>query len=340
MKKLASTALVAPLLAASLVFSSQAWSADEKKSDTESELEAIFQFDTPSMSGKIRADGHFMGVTRLTDKRSGRQVIDERYSALNLFKLMSVNQVMDQPRKMPREIILTTDGAVEITWPPSDGHSGTVVARYQISAPNAIDLTLTTSVTAAYRDYEVFLSNYFDKALQPHVLLQDRGDKPPNLVLPTYSKVFQNTVLVFARDHHASRRCTDGRWQRSENKEPHVQMTPVRHYAKCLAFMAAPEDQLGVVLTALPSDCYAISTRYFSEDPTKRNTSYSAFDFSLFGDDFSIGDSRSVRVRLSLTELDEQMSQPIDLYDRFIVEDHTAKSPEFKLTPAITATHD
>ena len=332
MNKPQPVALTAALLAIIVALTAHIRSANPQEQTAGSEPAASFQFDTPAMSGEVRADGPYMGVTRLTDKRSGRQVIDERYSALNLFKLMSVNQVMDQPRKMPRDIALTDDGAVAITWPPSDGHSGTVVARYQVSGPDSIDLILTASVTAAYRDYELFLSNYFDKALQPHVLLKDRGDKPPGLVLPTYNEVFQNTVLVFARDHHASRRCTDGRWQRSENNEPHVQMTPVRHYAKCLAFVAAPEDSLGVLLTALPTDCYAISTRYFSEDPTRRNTSYSAFDFSLFGDDFSIGDSRTVRVRLSLTELDDEMSQAIDLYDRFITEDTTAKPPAFKLT--------
>ena len=46
-----------------------------------------FEFETEAMEGTIRLDGAYHGVTRLIDKRTGGQVIDARYSALNLFKL-------------------------------------------------------------------------------------------------------------------------------------------------------------------------------------------------------------------------------------------------------------
>ena len=284
------------------------------------ESDSVFRFETDFMTGEVRGDGPYHGVTRLTHKTSARQFIDERYSALNLFKLMSTNLVMDQPRKMERSIKLTDDGAMEITWPLSDGFAGTVKGRYEISCRDAIDLTITTSVKAPYRGFEVFLSSYFDKELHPYVFLKDRGPKPATLILPTYNPVFANTVLVFPRDSHAARPCLDGRWERSERKEPHVQMTPVRHYAKCLAFMADSEKNLGVVLTALPTDCYAISTRYFSENPKERNTTYSAFDLSLFGDDFAAGGSRSVRVRMTLTELDEKKTRPFEIYESYVEE--------------------
>ena len=55
-------------------------------------------------------------------------------------------------------------------------------------------------------------------------------------------------------------------------------------------------------------------------------TSYSAFDFSLFGNDFLPGVERSVRVRLALTPLDEKLSQPLKMYRKFIGE--KAKAPE------------
>jgi hypothetical protein len=49
-------------------------------------------------------------------------------------------------------------------------------------------------------------------------------------------------------------------------------------------------------------------------------TPYSAFDFSLFGDDLLPGDERSAKVRLVLTALDAELSQPLKLYESFITE--------------------
>jgi len=300
-------------------------SAADVRFTVDAQDESVFLFETEAMSGRLRTKGPYHGVSQLTDKRTGRQVIDERYSALNLFKLMSVNQSMGQPRKM-ESTVTARDSHVEITWPKSEGHAGSVRAQFEISGPNSIDLTVSTRVTNSYRGYELFLSNYFDGRLQPHVFLRPRHPKAPSeIVLPRFSGVFKGTVLVFARDFHAMRPCTDGRWQRSE-RGPVVQMVPARPYAKCLAILKDPDTDLGIVLTADPRDCYAISTRYYSEKPEERLTDYSAFDMSLFGDDFSPGEGRSVRVRLALTQLDEAMTEPFRIHEQFVSETATSES--------------
>ena len=290
---------------------------------TPSDTERTFDFQTPLIEGSIRLDGDYHGVTRLVDKRTGRQVIDPRYSALNLFRLFSTNQGMGQPRKMERTLQIEPHW-VQATWPASEAHHGEITARYEVSAPNAIDLTVTVRSAGTYSDYEVFLSSYFDKVLCPHVYLEPqrraKGVKVPELVVPMVNDVFRGTVLVFARDAHAARRCVDGRWSRNEWKAPTVQMCPVRHYGRCLAFVTDPEKQLGVVLMAHPRHCYAISTRYFADEDADRLTTYSAFDFSLFGDDLLPNDERTVVVRLVLTELDQEMSQPLALYQAFLAD--------------------
>jgi hypothetical protein len=275
------------------------------------------EFDTDRMQGTIELDGAYHGVTRLLDKRTGRELIDPRYAALNLFKLMSVNQIMGQPRNMDRTIRVSR-GAIEARWAATDGHKAEVVARYEVPEPNAVDVTVTVRSQGAYRGYELFMSSYFDKVLRPHVHLKSRRREPPEWVLPTVSDVFRGTVLVFARDAHAARRCLDGRWERNEWSTPVVQMCPVRHYAHCLALMADPDDRLGVVLMADPGDCYAISTRYHAADDVDRLTTYSAFDLSLFGDDLLPGTERSVKVRLGLIALDGDLSRALDLYRDFI----------------------
>ena len=294
----------------------------QKAALTPNEVDGGFDFETSQVQGTIRLDGAYHGVTRLIDKRTGRQVIDPRYSALNLFRLFSVNQGMGQPRSMERTTRVSADW-VEVSWPVTDAHKGEITARYEVHQPNAVDVTVTVQTQGAYRGYELFMSNYFDKILRPYVYLKPRRGKAaqePELVLPTVNDVFRGTVLVFPRDTHAAQRCVDGRWERNEWGAPTVQMCPVRHYANCLAFVTDPESRLGVVLMAKPGDCYAISTRYFAEDDADRLTSYSAFDLSLFGDDLLPGDRRTVKARLAVTELDDDMSQPGKLYRAFLAE--------------------
>lgn len=290
---------------------------------SDSSPQQAIEFETPEIKGTIRLDGAYHGVSELVDKRSGRQVIDPRYSALNLFKLMSVNLMMGQPRQMEREV-RSGDGWAEVRWPATATYRGEVTARYEVRPPNAVDLTVTVRSQGAYPAFEVFLSSYFDKTLEPHVYLKSRGAKPPELVLPMVSDVFRGTVLVFARDVHAARHCVDGRWDRSEGGFPVVQMCPVRCYAHCLAMLVDHEKTFAVLLMADPHDCYALSTRYYAEDDADRLTTYSAFDFSLFGEDAVPDDQRTVKVRLALTPLDKDFSQPLKLYQEFLAETASA----------------
>jgi hypothetical protein len=273
-----------------------------------------FEFETEQMQGTIRLDGPYHGVTRLVDKRSGRQVIDPRYSALNLFRLMSVNRLMGSPRQMERTI--ATDGNwVRATWPSTEAHSGEISARYEVVAQNAIDVTVTVKSHGTYAGYELFMSNYFDKTLRPHVHLQSPRGDTPSLVLPTVNDVFRGTLLVFPRDAHAARRGLDGRWEPDT-----IQLCPVRHYLHCLAHLTDADDRLAVVLMSRPRDCYAISTRYHAEDDADRLTDYSAFDLSLFGDDLLPGHVQTVTVRLALTAPGDDHSGPLQLYRDFLKE--------------------
>ena len=278
------------------------------------------EFKTPEIEGTIRLDGAYHGVTRLVDKRSGRQVIDPRYSALNLFKLMSVNLVMGQPRQMERAVEFGPDWA-EVRWPRTDTHHGEVTARYEVRPPNAVDLTVTVRSEGTYPAYEVFLSNYFDKTLRPYVYLKTRDRKKSSeLVLPMVSDVFRGAILVFPRDMPSARHCLDGRWERNEGGVPVVQMCPVRCYSRCLAMLVDGEKKLAVLLMASPRDCYAFSTRYYAENDAERLTTYSAFDFSLFGGDLVPGDERTVKIRLAVTPLDADFTQPLKPYEEFLSE--------------------
>ena len=319
-------ASTAAALGSNLVFpagcSSGFAAADERKTAIPTtDEEFALDFETSEICGSIRAEDAYHGVARLIHKPTGVQVIDPRYSALNLFKLMSVNQVMGQPRQMARTVTVGPK-CVEVKWVATQSHHAAIIARYEVIEPNAVDLTVTVRSAGTYRGYELFLSSYFDKALRPHVYLQPGRRKAPSLVVPTLNDVFRGTVLVFPRDAHAAGRCLDGRWDRNEQSTPTVQMCPVRHYQHCLAFQADADNQLAVVLMSAPRHCYAISTRYHADNQTDRLTSYSAFDLSLFGDDLLPDQERTVKVRLALTKLDDDLSEPLELYRAFLAEEN------------------
>jgi len=86
------------------------------------------------------------------------------------------------------------------------------------------------------------------------------------------------------------------------------------------ALLVDGEKKLAVLLMASPRDCYAFSTRYYAENDAERLTTYSAFDFSLFGGDLGPGDERTVKIRLVVTPLDADFTQPLKLYEEFLSE--------------------
>ena len=272
-----------------------------------------FSFETERMAGTITVPGRYHGVTRLLDKKTGRQLIDSRYSALNLYKLMSGSGVMGEPRKMERRSRAGKNW-VEIIWPRTEEHQGTVTARYEVSRPDAINLTITVKAAAAYTDYEVFLPSYFDKSMRAHLHLKRRGKKPPDLVMPEYNRAFATTLPLFPRDSRGARIPLDGRW------DGIIDFSPMRRYAHCLAFMVDPDNRAAAVLMADPRDCFGISVRYHADEDAKRLTSYSAFDLGLIGQDLKPGETRTVRARLALTDLDKEFSQPLRLYREFLKE--------------------
>lgn len=280
---------------------------------TANQAQTAWSFETSRMKGTITGPGKYHGVTRLLDKSTGRELVDSRYSVLNLYKLMSGRGVMGEPRTMERTLRAGSNW-VEISWNPTTQHAGTVTARYEVKRDDAIDLIVTVNVDAEYQDYEVFLPSYFDKSYRAHLYLKRRGKQTPDLVLPTYNDAFATTLPVFSRDSRAAQIPLDGRW------DGIIDFSPMRRYARCLAFMVGPDNKTAAVLMADPRDCFGISVRYHAEEDAKRLTSYSAFDLGLIGHDLKAGEIRSVRVRLALTDLDEEFSQPLKLYQAFLNE--------------------
>ena len=59
-----------------------------------------YDFETEQMEGSIQPEGVFHGVTRLLDKRTGRQVIDPKSSALCVYRVLGRNQCLGLLRQL------------------------------------------------------------------------------------------------------------------------------------------------------------------------------------------------------------------------------------------------
>jgi hypothetical protein len=268
-----------------------------------------FDFETEQMKGTLRLDGDYPGVSRLIDKRSGRQVVDPRYSMLNLFRVFAVNLGLGTPRGQKGTVKAEGDWA-EVTWPAREGNQTEITARYQVREPNIVDLTVTVKSRGVYRGFEILMPSYFDRSMVPYVYLKRRGPGS-DWVLPTVNDAFRGGVLAFPRDEHAAGRCVDGRWSRSEYNMPTVHFFPVRHYAEPVGVMTDPERKVGAILMAKRRHCSGFSARYHAEKKEDRLTDYSAIDLTLFGDDLVAGDERTAQVRLALMHLDGDLERAL-----------------------------
>ena len=102
----------------------------------------------------------------------------------------------------------------------------------------------------------------------PHVYVAGSAfaDPPdqPQWIAPVLSDVFVGTGLVFARDQHAARRSTDGRWDRIWGT---YQWNPQRYYARPLMCQTDPDSRVAAVLMSRPEDCYAVDLRLRHPEP-------------------------------------------------------------------------
>jgi len=179
---------------------------------------------------------------------------------------------------------------------------------YELSGANTIDLAITVSSKWPFPKYEVFLSSYFNVAMDPLVYLQqcpyvDPPDEP-QWAAPAANDVFAGTGLVFPRDFHAARNSVDGRWT---GIQALYQWNPQRMYELPICVMVDERTRVAAVLMS----GYANS---HPDDPFgNQNPMY----LSLVGEDLSPGDERTARVRLAVIELDDAMQRPLEVYDAF-----------------------
>ena len=291
---------------------------------------SVYDFETAELKGSLRAQSpdpqvdirH--GISQLVHKPSGVSIIHPKYSGLNLFRLFATHTGLGEPRLFERAVRVEGDTLI-VNWGPADEHFASIEARYQVREPNLIDLTITVCAEATYESYEIFLSNYFDPPLLAHVYLAtDRYTREPGteeLVAPQENPIFKGMgACVYAGCARGAALRGRPLGAQGDGGIRPPSLGPSAKYAVPVAFQADMDKRVAAVVMSRPQDCFAVTSGYNTDDPEDAWKVQNPLYLSLFGSDFVPGTERTAHVRLAITALDDDMTQPLALYRQFLAE--------------------
>ena len=169
---------------------------------------------------------------------------------------------------------------------------------YTLLSDRVIEARYDFSFGAAYKDFEVFISNYFLADTEPHVHIGGRWVQP---------RLGGREHRYWARSRRDAEVIADGRLAEflSEEKEPYI--VPVDPLLYDYPIMITPVGEMGwsVVNMVEKAICPSISA----------NRTWQAHDFSLIGHDVNEGQQIAGRAWLVYTKL-ESLDEAILLYNR------------------------
>ena len=301
--------------------------------------EKVYAFETAEIRGTLRPGNEFPhhGLTHLVHKATGVEFVHPLYAILNLYRFMhrdpagggatGMDSDLGNPRQGERHVE-ADDSSVTLRWALQDPSHPEMAIRYEILEPATIDMTVTVTPNADAHDFEALLACYFDPAHVPHVYLaRDRfelEDEPgrfgdeAELAPVNVNPVFRGGVLAYPRDEDSVGISVDGRWRDI------ARFSPMRRYKVPVCFQADRPQRVAAVLMSRPDDCFAVSSGYDSPDARDRFHKHNPLYLSLFGGTLEPGVVRTARARLVVTELDEDLSQPLQVYTAFLAETGTA----------------
>ncbi len=295
--------------------------------------EKVYAFETAEIRGTLRPGNEFPhhGLTHLVHKATGIEFVHPLYAILNLYRFMhrpgggstGMDSDLGNPRQGERDVE-ADENSVTLRWELQDPAHPAVAIRYEIAEPATIDMTVTVTPNASAHDFEALLACYFDPVHVPHVYLArdkfELEDEPgrfadePELASVVVNPIFRGGVLVYPRDEDAVGVSVDGRWRDI------ARFSPVRRYKAPVCFQADRQQRVAAVLMSRPEDCFAVSSGYDSPDARDRFHKHNPLYLSLFGGTLGPGIMRTARARLVVTELDDDLSQPLEHYAAFLAE--------------------
>ncbi len=120
--------------------------------------------------------------------------------------LITKGRFGDAARDWPTTTRLLADGAVEVRWPPAEGHPVEIVAVYRWTTAETLDMETTVRAGRALPQFELFLSSYFGKGFLASVYAQPEGQTGPRWVKMDRGPDFHSAYVMLPRNDDAARR--------------------------------------------------------------------------------------------------------------------------------------
>lgn len=277
-----------------------------------------YRFDSAPYEVVLRADARRHGLVCLRRRGSELNLVRQPYFSLNVYRFMSAGKLMAIARDEPFEVEVRPDG-VTLRWQATVAHPARLTAEYAVRDEGTVDVTLTSEVEARLEGYEVYLSSYFDFALEPYAVLPSwpgrTGAGDQRLVKLVDSPLIHGNYLVFPRDSRAASQRFDGRWIDAKTGKLIAPWVSGPFYGRPAAVMARPGEY--VVQMADPTSCIGIGTTYAGslEDSIVR---HNALYFSFFGEDVTPGARQVARMRQCVRAGEPTIEDVLALYDAFV----------------------
>jgi hypothetical protein len=303
-----------------LVFVAISSSAESQDLAFKAAEKDAFAFDTGVVKGKLKADAKSQGMPTFADVKSGNELAfgGDLPGILSYYRVFSANKRYgDAARGWPKSATLMSDGSVQVQWPPADDHPLEMTAIYRWKAPDTLDLETIVKPTVEMKDFEVFLSSYFNKGFQSLVYAKAPFHRPgkPSFVSADVNPLVAGTYLAFPRDRRAAQMIYDGRWDYGPNP---VQMSVTQMLAAPLCMKRDQKNDITFVLMSPPKDCFAIEMPYNMDPPDGVAGHYSLY-LSLFGKDVKAGETARAHIRCIVgRNITEQSA--VRFYEKYIQE--------------------
>jgi len=278
----------------------------------------FYTFDTGVLRGKVRMNGSSQGVVELIHIATDTPIVcgGRLPGVFSPYRVFGAGKRYGKAaRDWPTKTKILAGGALEVFWPPGEGHPLEMTAVYRWVEPDTLDLQLTVKPQEDMPAFELFMSSYFEKTFLARVYLKSAGGSDePRLVPADRKPKSRGGYVMFPRDEAALKVIKDGRWAIPPNP---VDWWIDSRLAAPLALRRDTKTGVTAVMMAPPDDCFAVSSPFNPASPDAGG--YRSLYQSLFGRDLAAGRTDTVRMRLAVGK-DVSDADALKLYRRYLDE--------------------
>jgi len=303
-----------------VVFGSTALAADPASlAFKPGEEEGFYTFDTGVLRGKVRLNGQSQGITELMHVPTGTPMASGgRLPGLfSYYRVLATNARYGKAvRDWPTETKILPDGALEVFWPAGEDHPLEITAVHRWTRPDTLDVVTTAKPLEDMPQFEVFISNYYEKPFRGRVYVTAPDDAAAGLRFVPIDQTpdAKGRYVMIPRDEPGLALIRDGRWTYPPNP---VDWDTIRWLAAPLVMRQDATSGLTALMMCPPEDCYAVSSPWNPETPDAGG--YRSLYLSFFGRDVKAGQTVRARCRLviarNLTDQDA-----VEQYERYLRE--------------------